>query len=195
MSDAQAQRLAPQQVARYCGVPPGTVDSWLQSDRLTAQLEDGQYWIRPADLIHFMHQNHLSIPAELIEAEQASEPQLTRVLVIDEDRPTATNIERVLRQMDLEVIQVNVGGEATATYAESKPQLVTLDLSLDGTDAIELIEHMRTRQNHRAKILIITDSMPSMIGKARQAGADAVLNKPFDNDALRRNVRILLGMD
>lgn len=194
MSDAPVQLLDTQQVAQYCGVTPSAVEEWLRKGLLTSELKDAQQGVRPSVLVHFMHQNLLAIPAELLQAEQDSGPQPVRVLVVDEDRPMAMNIERVLRNMGLEVIQVNSGGDARGAYHQHKPTLMTLDLTLEGVRGVDLIESVRTPPSHRAKILVITDSMPSLISKARQAGADAVLNKPFDNDALRRNVRILLGI-
>lgn len=195
MSDTRARLLTTQQVAQYCGVSIGVVEVWLQTGRLSGAAKDSEYRVRAVDLVHFMQQNHLAVPAELVQAEHANEAHSALVLVVDGDRPMAMNIERVLRNMGLGVIQASDGVDASATYIERKPQLMTLDLTLEGMNGVELIEHIRASQGHRAKILVITDSMPSLIGKARQAGADAVLNKPFDNDALRRNVRILLGLD
>lgn len=196
MSDAQAQLLNPQQVALYCGVSLSAVESWIQNGRLDAEQRGEGYVIRSTDLVNFMHQNHLAIPADLVQAEPegGESRRVSRVLVVDEDRPMAMNIERVLRNMGLEVIQANNGFDASVHYIKRKPQLMTLDLTLEGMGGVELIQNIRTTQSHRAKILVITDSMPSLIGKAREAGADAFLNKPFDNDALRRNVRILLGL-
>lgn len=194
MRDTQVQLLNPQQVAQYCGVSLSAVEGWLHKGRLHAERQGADYLVKPRDLVQFMHQNHLAIPAELMHASPSSEHQATRVLVVDEDRPMAMNIERVLRSMGLEVIQANNGYDASITYIKRKPQLMTLDLSLEGMGGVELIKNIRATQNHKSKILVITDSMPSLISKAREAGADAILNKPFDNDALRRNVRILLGM-
>jgi two-component system, OmpR family, response regulator VicR len=100
----------------------------------------------------------------------------------------------VMRSMSLEVIRLS-GMEACLYSGQYRPELVTLDLSLEGVNGIELIEQIRFGCRPQPKILVITDSMPSLVSKARIAGADAILNKPFDNDALRRNVRILLGLD
>jgi two-component system, OmpR family, response regulator VicR len=165
MSDPQVQLLDTQQVAQYCGVPLAAVMGWLQKGRLDAELRGAEYLIKVNDLVNFMHQNHLVIPAELI------------------------------RAMGLDVVLANNGFDASVNYIKRKPQLMTLDLNLEGMSGIELIKNIRATQSHKSKILVITDSMPSLIAKARTAGADAILNKPFDNDALRRNVRILLGLD
>lgn len=196
MRDPSAQYISSEEVARYCGVSLQTVTSWLQKGRLRC-IEGGQGpLIKPEDLANFMHQNHLAIPAELL-TDQAttSAGKLPRILVVDEDKPTANAIERVFRNMGLDVMQVNNGFDASVTYIRRKPDLMTLDLKLDGMGGVELIEHIRATQTHKAKILVISNSMPSLMAKAKVAGADAVLAKPFDNDSLRRAVRILLNLE
>jgi|SRR5690606_20738105 len=195
MHEPEARYLSLEDVARYCGVSAQTVTSWLQKGRLPSNPEGGESCIKARDLVHFMHQNHLAIPAELLsEHKHASTSKTPKALVVDEDKPMANAIERVLRNMGLDVIQVNNGFDAGVTYIQRKPQLMTLDLNLDGMGGIELIEHIRNTQTHRAKILVISNSMPSLMTKAKTAGADAVIAKPFDNDSLRRAVRILLDM-
>ncbi len=194
MSESEARYLTLDEVARYCGVSLQTVSGWLQKGRLVAKSDEAAPLIKTADLVHFMHQNHLAIPAELLSDHTTSAGSSPRVLVVDEDKPMANIIERVLRNMGLEVLQVNNGFDASVSYIRRKPQLMTLDLSLDGMGGVELIEHIRTTQTHKAKILVISNSMPSLMAKARSAGADAVLTKPFDNDSLRRAVRILLQL-
>ena len=195
MRESEARYFTPEDVARYCGVSLQTVKNWLRKGRLTAQNAEPTPLIKARDLVHFMHQNHLAIPAELLSDHTSTSTNKTpKVLVVDEDKPMAGMIERVLRNMGLEVIQVNNGFDASVTYIRRKPHLMTLDLSLDGMGGVELIEHIRTTQTHKAKILVISNSMPSLMAKAKAAGADAVLAKPFDNDSLRRAVRILLEL-
>jgi two-component system response regulator VicR len=193
MGGPEARRLTLDEVASYCGVTVHTVKGWLQTNRLKTKGIATPY-VYSSDLVHFMHQNHLAIPAELLASETSGAPSLTpKALVLDEDKPMANAIERALRNMGLEVIQVNNGFDAGVSYIRRKPQLMTLDLALEGMGGVELIEHIRTTQTHKAKILVIANAMPSLMAKAKAAGADAVLTKPFDNDSLRRTVRILLN--
>jgi len=195
MQKHEEPHLSLEEVAQFCGVAPQTVASWLQKGRLRA-IEAGEGTkVKVEDLVNFMHHNHLAIPAELLADRTTKSDKSPKVLVVDEDKPTALAVERVFRNMGLEVIQVNNGFDASVTYIRRKPELMTLDLNLDGMGGIELIEHLRATQTHKAKILVISNSVPSQMAKAKAAGADAVLAKPFDNDSLRRVVRILLNLE
>lgn len=196
MTDSADVFFSPEEVASYCGVSTQTVISWLQKGRLRCIEREKGSRIKLDDLTDFMHKNHLAIPAELLTDQTVTAAgKHPRVLVVDEDKPTANAIERVFRHMGLDVMQVNNGFDASVTYIRRKPDLMTLDLKLDGMGGIELIEHIRATQTHKAKILVISNSMPSLMAKAKSAGADAVLAKPFDNDSLRRAVRILLNLE
>lgn len=193
MADSQHALYTPEQVAKFCGVKPATVQGWLEQGQLARQPEDSL--VAAEDLLHFMHRRQLAIPQELLHnATQPAADRPPHVLVVDEDRPMASAIEKVIRSMGLEVIQVHNGFDASVTYIKRKPDLMTLDLHLDGMGGLELIKNLRATQTHSAKILVLSEAMPSAMVRARAAGADAVLAKPFDNDSLKRTVRILLGL-
>lgn len=181
--------LSAKQVANYCGVPQRTVQSWMQSGRLP---NAGEQAVTSADLIDFMHHNHLAIPAALLDDQNApGDSNQPRVLVVDEDRPMAQAIARVIRQMGFDVVQFDNGSDANDTLALQQPALVSLDLPMQGMDGLALIASIKST-HPQTRILVISGAIPSTLAKAKEAGADAVLNKPFDNDSLRRVIRIML---
>lgn len=199
MREPVIRYLSSQDVADLCGVPIKTVEAWIHSGRLSLEDDNGEPMVTMGALVEFMEQNDFAIPIGLLndehqQGEQETELGETEVLIIDEDRPMANAIERVIRQMGLDVVQVNNGFDATINYFQRKPQLMTLDLDMDGMSGVELIQNIRATQTHNAKILVISNSAPSLLARAKTAGADATLAKPFDNDSLRRAVRILLGL-
>jgi CheY-like chemotaxis protein len=195
MSNRPEGAFTLEDVAHYCGVPLQTAKGWLQRGRLVAATDSPVTLVNSAELLEFMQQNDFAIPVELL-APKIIQPQnqIPKVLVVDEDKPAATMTERVLRNMGLDVIQANNAFDAGVAYIRRKPQLMALDLNLEGMGGVELIDNIRSTQTHRAKILVLTNSMPSMMAKAKTVGADAILPKPYDNDSLRRVVRILLGL-
>lgn len=193
MAEATTRLFSCNDVAEFCGVSAKTVGHWLDSGRLQNRISRGERQICVVDLLEFMHQNHLAIPLELMGYQQRSET-LPSALVVDAHQGTANNIEQVLSSMSLKVTTVTNGFDATISYIQQKPQLLTLDLSIGDMSGVEFIENIIATQAHRAKILVISDGMPSSIEKARAAGANAVIAKPIDTDALKRSVRILLNL-
>ncbi len=117
------------------------------------------------------------------------------VLIVDADLAAANTISDVLSQMGLEAVQVHNGYDANFEFYHRKPALVTVDLALAGMSGLEVIYNIKAMPNHATKILVVSDAVPSLLSKAKNAGADALLGKPIDQDSLRRMVRILLNLD
>ena len=188
------QYLTPQQVANYCGVSERTVEDWLQNGRITAFAKGNESRVKTGDLLRFMDQNHLAIPSELLDAHQFTADQLTpKVLIADEDRAFGQLVERVVKSLGLDTITVNNGYDASVAFIRRRPDLMILDLKLSGMTGLELIQNAKESHDHESKILVISGAMPRILAKARESGADAALQKPIDEDTLRRTVRIILN--
>lgn len=193
MTQQSAALIPCTKIADFCGVPEQSVHQWLGEGQLKSLISDGQAQVTVADLVDFMHRNQMAIPFELIEYEQTQE-KATSVLVIEEDRTSGVKITSVMQELGLKVTQIDNGFEAAIHCLQKKPTLVTLDLGLGDMNSIEFITNLHSTAAKHTKILVISDSMPSVIAKAKAAGADAVVAKPIDGDTLKRAVRILLDL-
>lgn len=119
-------------------------------------------------------------------------PPVRRALIVDSDRGAARDVAAVLKAMGLEPLLATCPSEADRYYSDLKPELMTLDIDLHGSSGLGLIRKVHALAQHKAKLLVISNQLPSQLAKARRAGAHAVLQKPIDSDSLRRAVRILL---
>lgn len=114
--------------------------------------------------------------------------------MVDADHASSNAISSILAQMGLDAVQVHNGYDANFEFYHRKPALVTVDLALTGMSGVDVIYNIKAMPNHTAKILVVSDAVPSLLAKAKNAGADAALSKPIDQDSLRRMVRILLKL-
>lgn len=208
-----SSQLTPQQVATYCGVSTQTVDDWLNKGRLHALSKNGQKMVDASELVHFMDENHLAIPVDLIapegqmepandapepvviEESPASNPQHPFAMVVDNDNATSHTIELVLKDLGLKAIRVANSGEALSYMKRAQPMLLTMELVGGDKSSLELIESLRRDPLSQTKVLVVSNQMPSALIRAKSAGADAILTKPFDNDTFKRTVRILLNIN
>lgn len=211
MRESSAQ-LTPQQVAIYCGVTAQTVDDWLSKGRLVSSDQNGKPVVAAAELIHFMDENHLAIPPDLIDLPQAvpapapipeaapapaavTKPSSPCAMIVDNDASTSHSIEVILKDLGLNAIRVANASEAYASYDEHLPQLITLEIETGSGGCLDLIESIRKNHQADTKVLVVSNQMPSTLIKAKSAGADAIITKPFDNDTIKRTVKILLRLD
>lgn len=120
-----------------------------------------------------------------------------RILIVDDSRAIQAIIRRVLECEELGELDfqtANDGAEALDKVQAFKPDLVLSDWHMPGVSGIELLQALRqTGHNDIAVGFVTTDRANECQAQARSNGALFVLNKPFDNQALRNAVAMGLG--
>jgi len=120
------------------------------------------------------------------------------VMVVD-DSPTVRKILQVeLERADYRVVMCSNGREAFQYCSRPEaaiPGLIFLDVRMPGVDGFEVAQ--RLKRNHRlvnSTIILLTrcDSVIDRL-KARLAGAQAVITKPFREVEILAAVRQYLG--
>ena len=83
---------------------------------------------------------------------------------------------------------VESGREALAMMEERRPDLIISAMHLPDMTGVELIETMRSRESLKdiAFILISSETKISYLDPVRQAGAVAILPKPFEYEQLKK---------
>ena len=120
---------------------------------------------------------------------------MARVLVVEDDADVATLIATVRTGAGHEVDVARDGGEGlTSAYAGSY-EVVILDWMMPVATGIEVCERLRADARFEStRIMMLTArSSPSDMTRARQAGADDYVVKPFAPRELRQHVATLAG--
>jgi two-component system, OmpR family, phosphate regulon response regulator PhoB len=117
------------------------------------------------------------------------------VLLAEDDEDVRALAELVLRRDGCEVRAVADGQAALDAAAERTPAVAVLDVSMPGVDGLEATRRLRERPETRAiPIMLLTARVTDADRqRAREAGADAQLDKPFSPAVLAERVRALLA--
>lgn len=108
---------------------------------------------------------------------------LDKVLVIDDD-PNMTELLLLLLQANgFEVCACNNGDEGIQKAKTECPDVILLDMMLEGMDGLQVCTQIRTFSNVPILILSALDK-PGIIVKALDAGADDFLTKPVSSGLL-----------
>ncbi|VAW87402.1 hypothetical protein MNBD_GAMMA18-74 [hydrothermal vent metagenome] len=177
-------------IANYCDVHVRTVIRWIERGKLKAyQLPGrGDNRVKLEDFLAFLDTHGMPVPEEL-------QPANHRVLIVDDDERTAKAIQRTLQHAKFETLIAHSGFEAGALLNEFKPAVMTLDLQMPGMNGFEVLKFVGESANwQRLKIVVISGLSRRELDKALDSGADAVLEKPLNDDHLIDTVSDLAGM-
>lgn len=106
---------------------------------------------------------------------------VAKILLV-EDSPDNMKLFRTLLTLNGHEVTGLPGGEALlASIAESRPELVLMDIQLPGKDGFALLEEIRRSPHADLRVLALTAHvMPSDLERALHAGFDGYITKPID---------------
>ncbi len=180
------------EVAKYCGVNHRTVLRWIKAGHLEAfQLPGrGDHRVPVETCVAFLEKHEIPIPDELV-----TEKVCRRVLIVEDEAQVARLIDHYLQKEGFETQIAEDGFQAGAMLATFQPGLMTLDLNMPRLKGSEVLKFVRTDPRFRTlKVLVISGMGEEELQAALEAGADAVLTKPFKSAALIAEVRRLLKL-
>lgn len=107
-----------------------------------------------------------------------------RVLIVEDMDSVRCALRLALEHLGHEIVATAVDGEeALGKYLRTRPDVVVMDVKLpcmDGLTCTTLI----SQQDPRARIVVVTAGRTTA-REARDAGAQALVEKPFELDQLR----------
>lgn len=119
---------------------------------------------------------------------------MSRILLAD-DSPQALRLaEQILRPQGFEVVSVTDGAVALRRLADVDPDLVIADVFLPTKNGFDLVRYLKAEARHRHIGMIFAAAPADQFNEedARNAGADAILRKPFEASALLSAVHQLV---
>lgn len=112
---------------------------------------------------------------------------MTRCMIVDGSSVVRKVAKRILADNHETIAEAASGAEAIADFAAEQPDIVLVDSELDDMDVIHFISEIRTGHGDTAKIIVMmTEFDLVQMTKAKRAGANEYLLKPFDRDKLSR---------
>jgi DNA-binding response OmpR family regulator len=113
------------------------------------------------------------------------------ILVVEDEASIASFVALYLKNAGYAVRRVATGGDAISSVAQSRPDLIILDLMLPDVDGVDVCRRIRQRSD--IPILMLTardDDVDKIIGL--EVGADDYLTKPFNPRELVARVKSVL---
>ena len=108
-----------------------------------------------------------------------------RIMVVDDSRMIFLQIEALLADSDYEIVAYcQDGNEALEQYGQVNPDLVTMDIIMQGMDGLDAAEVI-LKNNPQARIVMISSlAYDDTFERARAIGAKGFVDKPFHQEQL-----------
>ncbi|MBC8473116.1 MAG: response regulator [Planctomycetes bacterium] len=112
-----------------------------------------------------------------------------KILAVDDNSINLAVIEELLGSQ-YNLMTVSIGTEALKMAQEFRPDLIILDIMLNGMNGYEVCQQIRKSSSlrHTKIIMVSAKAMESDRLKGYQSGANDYLTKPFDGEELLAKV-------
>ncbi|MCL6477590.1 MAG: response regulator [Peptococcaceae bacterium] len=117
-----------------------------------------------------------------------------RILIVDDAAFMRMMIKNILLKNGYEIAgEAENGKQAVNMYMESKPDLVTMDITMPEMDGIESVKAIRSSDPDANIIMCSAMGQQSMVMDAIQAGAKDFIVKPFQQDRILQAIERVLS--
>ena len=102
-------------------------------------------------------------------------------IVIDDDIDTAETFAEHLDLNDVKILGIgNNGKEAVELYKEHKPNVVLMDVMMEGFDGFYGIEKIREYDSNAKIVMITADLQAETEKKLKELKTNGVVHKPYE---------------
>ena len=116
-----------------------------------------------------------------------------RALIVEDDTLVGLGLKAHLEDIGCEVVgQASTVEQALDLFRVHHPDIVLMDIKLDGTDGIELAKQLLA-ERHCAIVMVTAYSDPELITRAGAAGVYGYLIKPVTRESLAAQIEIAIN--
>jgi CheY-like chemotaxis protein len=120
---------------------------------------------------------------------------MNRILLADDSPQALRMAEQILNTRETQVVSVTDGATALHRLVDFDPDLFICDVYLPTRNAFELARYLKAQPMHKRVRIVFAAGPADRFDEqdARNAGADAILRKPFEASALLSAIGPLLS--
>jgi len=119
---------------------------------------------------------------------------MARILIADNAAFMRSCLKYIVENAGHTVVGMAKGGEeAVELYGQLKPDLVTLDILMEGMDGLAALREI-VKEDPQARVVMVTALGQDQVQEeARQMGSSGYIRKPFKPDEIVQELKRVLG--
>ncbi|MBI5547348.1 MAG: excisionase family DNA-binding protein [Deltaproteobacteria bacterium] len=177
------------EASNFLGVSLPTIVNWIKANRLKAHRTPGGHRrIAREELASFIRRHGMPMPPEL-----DGEGEAARILVVHDEAAQAQQLVALLKKAGLEGVALTDTFAAGLRIGLARPDLVLVDLSSKGMDAMALVTELRSHvETKRLPVMAVVNGREEKAGRKAMAVFDELVTRPIDFEILRRKIEAAL---
>ena len=115
-----------------------------------------------------------------------------KILAVDDEPRNLLIIEEILEDEDMQLETCDSGDEAIEHIKTSKPDILLLDIMMDGSDGYDVCKKIKSEsETENIKVILISGkAMLSERIQGYEMGADDYITKPFEPEELLAKIKV-----
>lgn len=120
-----------------------------------------------------------------------------KILIADDEIDYVEILTSLLEAHGFEIVVAHEGVRAIEVAHKQKPNLIILDLQMPAGTGQMVLQYLRSKPDtHAIPVIVMTASSdPEAEPMVRALGAQAFIQKPYDNEILLAKIRSLIKSD
>lgn len=115
---------------------------------------------------------------------------MAKLVVIDDDKDTCEYLKEFFEQRKCIVLTANSGVEGLSIIKAEKPDIVLLDVKMEGMNGLETLKEIKSFDSTIKVIMVTVASDQETRQKAAELGADDFIKKPLNTGYLEGTVSL-----
>ncbi|MBD8973265.1 MAG: response regulator [Clostridiales bacterium] len=119
---------------------------------------------------------------------------MASILIVDDSRTSRKILKGILESEGYEVVgEATNGQEGYERYAELKPDVVTMDITMPVLDGIEALKKIKGEYPDAKVVMVTAAGQKTKMVEAVQNGANEFVSKPFEPEQLKKIIDKVIG--
>jgi len=114
---------------------------------------------------------------------------MTKILIIDDEKPTLQMLKLYLEVCGYEVLTADNEADGMAVFSEHHPPIVLTDIKMPGKDGFAVLRQIKTMVPYTQVIVITGHGDRDLARQAFDLDACAFFNKPLDTETLEKEIK------
>jgi len=120
---------------------------------------------------------------------------MAKILIIDDSALSRRMMRAILAPRGFEIVEAQDGITGLEKYFLDRPELVLLDLTMEGMHGLEVLEKLRELDPGAGVVVVTADIQSSTRKMVQASGARGMINKPLAADDVLAAVTDALKKD